>query len=1436
MKRHLEIKQGHNATLSDKVSEQPINIIQNADCATDKKGDERNVQPGFCYDLNGTSEYIDVPGSDIYSFTDGSDKPFSVSAWIKMDDATNFALITKGVYNTDGEWQMISSGTDLLGFVCLDESVANCYVGRQTAALTSYQGTWIHVVGTYDASGTSAGFKIYVNGVQSDSSNAESNPGSYVGMENLTHNIEIGKYGSTYADGRIHDVRVHNKELTQIEVIEVMNRKTSGSEIGWWKCEENAGTMSFDSSGQGSHGTITGATLSTFYVSEANYSFNNEVGYTEIRYSHNSAEEAGALGFPEVEPLSSSFSVDLIYRSAQKTSASHQIVGVYYNSTSPYWRVLRAVSNGRLYAQIRDDSGNAFTSWTDPVFDIDDGEWHWITVVWDRDNDRIFLYADGEERANSGAGDDMSAVTDDVSLLYNTGYPQRFYFGHAGYSEDQYIYQFRFSKIARTIDDHLNFYGGDLVEDADTEYLMSTLNDKFKDISGAGMLGTPANAPLTALVPRNENSPDFCAAGFRLQHTGRVKYNISHTNNNCVSADGSDDSIAFSSTLINNLTEWTIAYRFDNFSASALTFIVGGEAAKNLLMYYNTGMFAIRSSSAAYYIINISEASVENKYSTMVWRSDGTYVYLTIDGSFVGATKPDFTTLFFDEFLEGYPNNYNTLGKFWDLRVWKSDTGQAESLLYHDNEMTVMPDHWFPLNEGSGNIVYDIVGGETGLITNATLSTFWSTQSHTSTQNLQHGFTSALNFNGTDAYLSIPDADQTGLDFGTNDVTFEFFISTRDTSTAYILSKYSTSLPRYRLYITGGNVVFYLQTSTGSATITSVTDINDGNFHAVSIVLDRDVGASIYIDGVLDVQEHTSEWTNLSGDDMSNAILFSVGVSYYNSIWADFLNGTIHSVRVSAKARCLSEIKYVYENGFENDDDTVSLWEFPGLIDLSDSKNDLTDTNTEVIKIPADYNDLTKDVTGLSVQYPAGGHNNAECGIDFTGGVAYPKDIYKGYGEFNGTTSYVSVPDANQNNFGDDTYGDRAFSVSAWVYMTDATNFNIVGKYETATTREWLLYTDINDFLSIHIIDETTNGYLNISYNTAFTENEWTHVVFTYDASGLYSGINLYINGASVSATNNSSGVYGNMDNTGSDLWIGANYASYASGYIRDVRICAADLTELEIATEYKTNVCPQPESLNAEYNLYKDAYDSSSYRNTGTSTDLTYSTLTIPTNHTHGDVLESPMFCKYDSDSEIECTANGTMYVPSSVSYGTWEFDILKNSETYSTYVNFIHDVYDVLTANGYQFRIYNTEYVALYRVDAGTGTSLMQTAASAINLDQWYHITIVRNSTTDEYVEGVVGTLGVFIDGVLATATLGTNPVTDNTHTSSNYIVLDLYLGQKVKSFKVNGEIINYSKFIKGTGTYTITGSKQSNYTMFERGQVITRPIHRYTRNIEE
>jgi hypothetical protein len=201
--------------------------------------------------FDGVNDYIEFADNDAFSFTNGTDDtPFSVSAWVKMEDATNFPVLSK--YNTTTatrEWLFYVSGSDYLGSVLMG-SDGNAASVVSDEVITNREDKWTHLAMTYAGAGpnssnsfssasASGNFELYINGKLQ--SNVTRSSASYVGMQSTSQPVELARFNNgTEAKGEIRDVKLFNKELSAAEVREVYSNgqlpesfaeSTGGAEI-----------------------------------------------------------------------------------------------------------------------------------------------------------------------------------------------------------------------------------------------------------------------------------------------------------------------------------------------------------------------------------------------------------------------------------------------------------------------------------------------------------------------------------------------------------------------------------------------------------------------------------------------------------------------------------------------------------------------------------------------------------------------------------------------------------------------------------------------------------------------------------------------------------------------------------------------------------------------------------------------------------------------------------------------------------------------------------------------------------------------------------------------------------------------------------------------------------------------------------------------------
>ena len=220
--------------------------------------------------FDGVNDYVTFGDKNDFSFGNGtSDTPFSVSAWIKMVDASKFRILGKSASGAGNiEWLFFVGGTDKLTFTLFDNA-GSIQIKRESAAITSDEGSWINVVGTYNGSGSNTDINLYINGV--DANDSAGGNGTYVAMHNGTGALEMGRFVSDsgnadYSDGNIDEVSLWNKELSAGEVTAIYNSGTptdlsaASNLVGYWRNGDTAGTSVYpvieDNSTKGNGGIM----------------------------------------------------------------------------------------------------------------------------------------------------------------------------------------------------------------------------------------------------------------------------------------------------------------------------------------------------------------------------------------------------------------------------------------------------------------------------------------------------------------------------------------------------------------------------------------------------------------------------------------------------------------------------------------------------------------------------------------------------------------------------------------------------------------------------------------------------------------------------------------------------------------------------------------------------------------------------------------------------------------------------------------------------------------------------------------------------------------------------------------------------------------------------------------------------------------------------
>jgi len=160
------------------------------------------------------SESIQLTTDSSLSFVGASgDDPFSIEAWLNMDDASSFRIYAyAGNDIAYYEYRLAFSSTDKVSLYCRDPSASGYIKSEDSTAYTADEESWVHIGATYDGTGSATGMSIFRNGVSRSTTDTDS---AYTAMESVATVGAIGALpGATwsYADGKIDELRISRTE------------------------------------------------------------------------------------------------------------------------------------------------------------------------------------------------------------------------------------------------------------------------------------------------------------------------------------------------------------------------------------------------------------------------------------------------------------------------------------------------------------------------------------------------------------------------------------------------------------------------------------------------------------------------------------------------------------------------------------------------------------------------------------------------------------------------------------------------------------------------------------------------------------------------------------------------------------------------------------------------------------------------------------------------------------------------------------------------------------------------------------------------------------------------------------------------------------------------------------------------------------------------
>ena len=191
-------------------------------------------------------------------------------------------------------------------------------------------------------------------------------------------------------------------------------------------------------------------------------------------------------------------------------------------------------------------------------------------------------------------------------------------------------------------------------------------------------------------------------------------------------------------------------------------------------------------------------------------------------------------------------------------------------------------------------------------------------------------------------------------------------------------------------------------------------------------------------------------------------------------------------------------------------------------------------------------------------------YNGTPTNITYQGGAFDQAAV------FNGSSSLIK--DVLGSGF---TYAGKTMTFSAWIFVTDNTNDNvIIGDGFTTSQGGWAIATGYgnapNQRLSFSVASSAMGGVQQTYSSVSIADDTWTHIAVSVDFSSVTDSIKMYINGTEdTSLTDGISGSF--VENTTYNSSIGGTWTGVAArlfeGSIDQVRIFNTALTQAQVTT-----------------------------------------------------------------------------------------------------------------------------------------------------------------------------------------------------------------------------------------------------------------------------
>lgn len=827
---------------------------------------------GSALEFDGTNDNVQVADTALLDIVG----PMTISMWVKpftMNSPQNEGLLTKSSNETGFSnqrsytLQITEPGTDKFNFTISSDGTSATNSTLDSATIP-VENTWYHVTATY-LPGVYQ--RIYVNGVL-DAEKTASVPSTIFNSTapfRLANQFLLNSGGDYYFDGVIDEVRMYNYVRSSGQIVEDMNSghpsggSPEGTQVLHYQMDEMYGTTINNQITANSSltGTISGAT----WTAQASCKINNCLDFDGADDSI-AVTNANAIDFDTNLASSFTFSAWIYPDGAGEGSG-----GRIYSKGTNSWLRVDTLSSGFLDIQANQDLTTSDAT-VNATAKITQSAWNHVALTYEDDeDDEITIWVNGIAVGTSADGSGTPIITDSAALTIGNetgGTTQTF----DGKIDDFKIYSSALTTEQIRIDMNAN----------------SAINLSTGAIEASQLSDGAGNAPVlywsfnenTGSTVQdqtgNENAGTITGATFSAGKVGSaMRFSTTNTDRvekitpNNIPANNSAQSLSYWYKVDANPVGPDVAVNILGAGSSA---VQCGFRGSTIMCWKNGGTE----------LVNTSTLPAAGTWNHVVYTFDGTNHTLYLNGVYQETSTVAANTGAASDVQVGYNGDSTTEdwenGEIDEVKIWNYELTQSQ-VMYEFNRGG--PIGWWKFDDNTGTTAQDTgVQNLDGTLTNMDAGTDW----------VSGKFNYALDFDGTDDFVSVTNANPIDLNVGLlQGFTFATWVyphSDGETDVGQIFQK-GTNTYCNTNGESGGRVDITCQvdlTTDASFEVTSAIPINQWSHIAFSWTNDGDDEVTIWING----SPNTSS-ASYSGDPAADANNLLIGGSTnYDGLIDDF--------------------------------------------------------------------------------------------------------------------------------------------------------------------------------------------------------------------------------------------------------------------------------------------------------------------------------------------------------------------------------------------------------------------------------------------------------------------------------------------------------------------------------------------------------------------